>query len=103
MGLFHTATREDRMETAVKLIDIILRVIELALEAIAVASRGDDDAQNIVRIFKSTHKGLADALSGTDSVEDIFKKPLSDIWGGDQNAPTIYEVRKAVVKARASE
>lgn len=88
------------MEAPVKLIEIILRVIELALEAIAVASRGDDDAQNIVRIFKSTHKGLADALSGTESVEDIFKKPLSEIWGGDRNAPTIYEVRKAVVKAR---
>lgn len=86
-----------------KIIEIILRVIELALDAIAVATRGDEDTQNIVRIFKSTHKGLADALSGTESVEDIFKKPLSEIWGGDRNAPTIYEVRKAVVKARASE
>ncbi len=86
-----------------KIIEIILRVIELALDAISVATRGDDDTQNIVRIFRSTHKGLADALSGTESVEDIFKKPLSEIWGGDRNAPTIYEVRKAVVKARASE
>jgi hypothetical protein len=91
------------MEASVKIIEIILRVIELALDAISVATRGDDDTQNIVRIFRSTHKGLADALSGTESVEDIFKKPLSEIWGGDRNAPTIYEVRKAVVKARASE
>lgn len=91
------------MEASVKIIEIILRVIELALDAISVATRGDDDTQNIVRIFRSTHKGLADALSGTESVEDIFKKPLSEIWGSDASAPTIYEVRKAVVKARASE